>query len=154
MPFYYDLNNALTSNGAAGTETDHLRLLTVANQTPCRITAIYGASRFGTAGGAILRVKTFATASTAGASQTPAKRNPNSPAASTTAFTGPTAGATPTVRQSIGVAQTGGTGGWFALEPDHAITLLPNGGANGNADLFSIANAASVTFDATLEIVE
>mgnify|MGYP001558332623 CR=1 FL=1 len=52
MAFFYDLNFAFTSNGTANTETDHMRLLTVANQETCRIVGLYGASRFGTAGGA------------------------------------------------------------------------------------------------------
>lgn len=154
MPFYYDVNQAVTSNGTAGVETDHLRTLTVANQGICRVMSLYGAARFGTAGGAQLRLKTFATASTVGSGVTPGKRNPNSPAASTTFFSGPTAGATPTVHMTVGVAQTGGTGGWMALEPDHALQLLPNGGANGNADIYSIANAASVTLDFTVEFAE
>src|SRR3990172_2980492 len=105
MAFFYDLNFAFTSNGTANTETDHMRLLTVANQETCRIVGLYGASRFGTAGGAQLRVKTFATASTAGSSQTPAKRHPSYPAAGTTALTGPTVGATPTVRLAGGMAE-------------------------------------------------
>lgn len=154
MPFYYDVNVATTTNGTAATENDEIRALTVANQSIARLMALYGASRFGTAGGALLRVKTFGTASTVGSGKTPGKRNPNAPAASTTFFTGPTAGATPVVRMSVGVAQAGGMGGWMALEPDHALALLPNGGANGNADVFSIANATSVTLDFTLEIAE
>ena len=150
MPFYFDLNFAFTSNASGGTETDHMRLLTVANQETCKLMSLHGNARFGTAGGGQLRVKTFATASTVGSAQTPAKRHPTQPAAATTAFTGPTAGATPTVRMTVGVAQTGGHGGWIALETSDAISLLPNGGANGNADVFSIANAASVTGDFTL----
>lgn len=154
MPFFYDLNNAVTSNGSANTETDHLRLLTVANQETAKIVGLYGACRFGTAGGAQLRLKTFGTASSAGSGQTPAKRHPSFPAAGTTAFTGPTAGSTPTVRITVGAAQTGGTGGWVGLEPMAAVSLLANGGANGNGDVFSIANAASVAIDFTVELSE
>lgn len=154
MPFFYDLNMAATSNGSANTETDHMRLLTVANQETAKIVGLYGAARHGTAGGAQLRFKTFATASSAGSSQTPAKRHPSFPAASTTAFTTPTAGSTPTVRLTVGLAQTGGTGGWVALEPSAAITLLANGGANGNGDIYSIANGTSVAIDFTAELSE
>jgi len=155
MPFYYDINRSnVTTNGSAGTETDDLRLLTVASQGHARIMALYGAARFGTAGGAQLRVKTFGTASTAGSAVTPAPRNPRAPAAQSTAFSGPTAGSTPVIRMTVGVAQTGGTGGWMALEPDHAIALLSGGGANGNGDVFTIANAASVVLDYTVEINE
>jgi hypothetical protein len=123
----------------------------VANQETSKIVGIYGAARFGTAGGAQLRVKTWSTASTVGSSKTPGKRHPSFPAASLTAFTGPTSGTTPTVRLTVGLAQTGGTGGWVALEPAAALTLLPNGGANGNADVFSIAASASVPVDFTVE---
>lgn len=123
----------------------------MANQESAKLVGLYGAARFGTAGGAQLRVKTFATASTVGSAKTPAERHPNGPAASLTAFTGPTAGATPVVRLTVGLAQTGGTGGWVALEPSAAITLLANGGANGNADVFSIAASASVPLDFTVE---
>ncbi len=45
-------------------------------------------------------------------------------------------------------------GGWVNLEAPAAIQLLANGGANGNADMVSIFNAASVVFDATMEIAE
>ena len=156
MPFFYDLNNAVTSNGSANTETDHLRLLTATGSgtETTKIVGLYAGCRFGTAGGAQLRVKTFATASTVGAAATPAKRHPSFPAAKTTAFTGPTAGATPTVRITVGAAQTGGTGGWVALEPNAGITLLPGAGANGNADVFSIAASASVPLDFTVEFSE
>jgi hypothetical protein len=154
VPFFYSINNAVTSNGSANTETNHLRLLTVANQESAKVVGVYGACRHGTAGGAQLRFKTFATASTTGTTVTPAKRHPSYPAASTTAFAAPTEGATPSVRLSVGMAQTGGTGGWVALEPAAAITLLANGGANGNGDLYSIAAGTSVPIDYTLEFSE
>ena len=152
MPYYYAVNvQGATSNGSANTETDMLRTLTVANQAPAQVKGLYGAMRSGTAGGAQLRARRFATASTVGAAATPDPRRPGQPAASLTAFTLPTAGATPTQVLSIGLAQTGGMGGWVALEPDHAIWLNPNGGANGNLDILSIANAASIGFDYTVE---
>lgn len=154
MPFYYDINTNYTSNGSAATETDHLRLLTVAEQETCHICGIYAAARFGTAGGAQIRVKTFGTASSSGSSITPQPRNPNSEAANTTGYTAPTAGSSPATRLTVGMAQTGGMGGWVALEPSHAFALLANGGAKGNADFFSICNAATVLFDLSVEINE
>lgn len=154
-PFFYDLNQSVTSNGSANTETDHLRLLTATGTAEStKIVGLYGAARHGTAGGAQLRLKTFATPSTVGSGATPAKRHPSFPAAKTTAATGPTAGGTPTVRLTVGLAQTGGTGGWVALEPGAAVTLLQGAGANGNADVFSIANGTSVPIDFTLEFSE
>jgi len=157
MAFYYDLNRALTSNGSALTESTHFRLATVANQETCRLMSLYGTCRGGTAGGGSLRVKTWATASTGGTSQTPAKKNPNSPAASVTAFNDATAitpGTTAVVRLSIGVAQTGGTGGYVPTEKEAPIALLANGGANGNLDLLSIFNATSQAFDAFMDLAE
>src|SRR5262245_13242872 len=151
MPFFFDTNQSVTSNGSANTETDHLRFLTVSQQETAKVVGLYGACRFGTAGGAQIRLKPFGTASTAGSGVTPAKRHPSFPAASLTAFSGPTAGATPTVRLTVGLAQTGGTGGWVAIEPGAAISLLANGGANGNLDVYSIANGASVPIDFTVE---
>lgn len=157
MPFYYDVTRDVTTNGSAGTLSTHFRVATVANQMVARIMGIYGAARFGTAGGAQIRVTRAGTIGSGGTAQTPAKRNPNSRAADTTWFNDATAitpGATPVVQQVVGVAQTGGMGGWVALEVDHAFALLPNGTANGNLELGSMANASSVTFGLTAEFQE
>jgi len=151
--FYYDTKKAITTNAAAGTLSTHFRWLTVANQALARFMAISGAARFGTAGGAILRLIIAGTAGTGGTAQTPIPRYNRYPAAEITAFddtSAITAGATPVTRASIGVAQTGGHGAEVPLEFDMAITLSANGGANGNAELASIANAASVLIDATV----
>ncbi len=131
-----------------------MRLLTIANQETCRVAGIYGTARSGTAGGGSLRLKTYSVASTVGQQQTPQPRHPSAPAASVTAFQAPTAGTFKALRMSVGLAQTGGMGGWVNLEAPASIQLLANGGANGNADVVSIMNAASVAFDATVEIVE
>src|SRR5437879_6686186 len=61
MPFYYDVTKGTTgytSNGSANTETPHLRAATIANQETCSIKGLFVASRFATAGGAQLRIKT------------------------------------------------------------------------------------------------
>lgn len=131
--------------------------MTVANVEAAQIRGLYGSSIFGTAGGAKLRLVTCATAGTGGTSQTPAKRNPGNPAASLTALNDATAitpGGTPTQRLGVGVAQTGGNGGWVALEPAAGISLLPNAGANGNAEIGSVCNAASVPLDIIMEFCE
>lgn len=112
---------------------------------------------FGTAGGGKLRLKTAATIGSSGSAQTPAKRNANSPAAGLTVFNDGstlTAGTTLTQRLAVGVAQTGGHGGWCALEPAAGLTLLPNGGTNGNAELYSIFNGSAVPVDITVEFAE
>lgn len=158
MPFYYDTHRETTTNGSGSTESQHLRFQSAANQESARIVALYGSCIFGTAGGAKLRIKTASSIGSGGTSQTPAKRNPNNPAAGLTAFndaTALTAGTgTVTERLAIGMAQTGGMGAWVALEPSAGISLLPNGGANGNAEVWSEANAASVPIDITVEHAE
>jgi hypothetical protein len=57
MPFYYDLDRAITTNGSAGTESTHLWGTTVANQETVGISGLYIAARFGTAGGMQIRLK-------------------------------------------------------------------------------------------------
>lgn len=154
MPFYYDTKKVCTTNGSANTLSTHFRFATAANQMMARFMALYGAARFGTAGGAVLRFVRGGAAGTGGTAQTPAKRNPNSRAADLTAFddtSAITAGTSPVTQLSVGVAQTGGMGGWVALEVDHALALLPNGGANGNMEIASMANSASVVVEITTE---
>jgi hypothetical protein len=157
VPFYYDVKKVITTNGTANTLSTHFRFATVANQMMARFMGLYGAARFGTAGGAVLKLIRGGAAGSGGTSQTPAKRNPNARAADTTAFddtSAITAGTSPVTHLSVGVAQTGGMGGWVALETDHAPAMLPNGGANGNMEIGSLANAASVTIEATAEFQE
>lgn len=157
MPFYYDVNRLHTTNGTANTLSTLLRFLTVANQKMARIFGLSGACRFGTAGGAVLRLIRAGAAGSGGTSQTPAEANPDTPAADTTVFNDATAitpGTSPVTQLTVGVAQTGGHGGWVALETDMAKAMKPNGGANGNIEIGSLANAASVTMEATVDFQE
>ena len=164
MPFYYDVTktpgtpgSTFTSNGSANTKTTHLRALTIANQMTCRIMAIFASARFATAGGSMLAAIRGGAAGSGGTSNTPNKKNPNSRAADTTWFddgTAITAGTSPVQQKTVGFAQTGGQGGWVALEIDDAMTLLANGGTNGNIEIASFCNAASVVFDATVGMQE
>lgn len=155
MPIYFAINPIDTASHATpGTETDYLRLLTVANQKPCRVMALFGGGKSATAGGHTLRLASFGTPSTSGSAFTPAPRLRGQTACSTTAFTAPTVGTTRTPHLSIGFPQIGGTGGWFAIEPDAGVYLSPNGGANGNLDVLGNAQSASQTFDYTLEFTE
>lgn len=157
MPMYYDVNRLHTTSGTANTLVTLLRFATIANQMVATLMGLYGAARFGTAGGAILRLIRPGAAGSVGTAQTPAKRNPNSRAADTTAFndaTAITAGTTPVTQHSVGVAQTGGMGGWVALERDHGFAMLPNAGANGTLEVASLANSASVVLEATAELME
>jgi hypothetical protein len=164
MPFYYDVKKtpgtpgtAVTSNGSGNTLSTHFRAATVANQKSSRIMGLYGSARFGTAGGGSLYVVRPGAAGSGGTANTPAKRNPDNPAADTTWFddaTTITPGTSPIQQLSVGVAQTGGQGGWVALEVDHGLLMKPNAGANGTLEVASKFNAAAVTFDALIEFQE
>ena len=122
-------------------------LLTAANQQVMKFRGLYGCSVFGTAGSA-----------SGGTQPVPGPRNPDSPAAATQVWNDSstlTAGSgTVTQRLAVGVAQTGGNGGWQAMEDDASIVLKPNGGAKGNMEIWSIFNAASVPIDITTEFCE
>jgi hypothetical protein len=158
---YYDMAVAATSSSSAGAQSTGAAARILASGTPSvSIRGCYAAARGGTAGGGILRCITATTAfATCNASTyTPARRNPNYAAAASSYLTAcncsqlaPAAGAE---RFAVGFAQTGGMGGWVAIEPDAAVTLLTGGGANGNAEFSPIANAASVTYDFTIEFCE
>jgi hypothetical protein len=157
MPAYYEIGQPITTNAAAATLSSgpHLTLKTGTN-VRAHIMGLYAGSRGATAGGGFLRAHTLATAtSSSGTAVTPAKRNPNSAAATTSAMssqTGP--GTTRTHRILAAFAQTGGQGGWVAPEPDAAVQLLAGGGANGNLDVDSIANGASQLVDMLIEFAE
>jgi hypothetical protein len=157
MPAYYDVTFAATTNSAVNTQSTqtHIRLLTGTGLNAF-IKGGYAAARSGTAGGGQLRCITAATAmSSQGTGATPTKRNPNTAAATSSAATATTCqGATTIVRWSVGFAQTGGMGGWVAIEPDASVQLNAAGGANGNAEFSTLANGASIPVDLTVEFSE
>lgn len=156
-PMYYDVYFGATTNSTINTQSSspHIRLLS-GTAVDALVKGLYVAGRSGTAGGGQVRMITAATAfSSMGTGYTPIKRNPNFAAAITSAATATTcSGNTTSVRASIGFAQTGGMGGWVAIEPDASIRLLSGGGANGNLEVSSLANAASIPVDITLEFSE
>ena len=159
MPFYYNFSRSATTNGTGNTCSAHVRLITVANQQNCVVVQLMAAVRNSTtAGSGFLSVATLAADSTGGmTSITPAKANPLSQAASTTAFTDATStakGSAVTRLFSIGFAQTGGQGGWVALERDNGQTLNPNGGANGNLSLESFTATASQLLEVSGQFLE
>jgi hypothetical protein len=164
VPCYYSVTRTpgtpgtpITTNGAANTLSTHFRFATVASQPTARIMGIFGVARFGTAGGAALLLIRPGALGTGGTANTPSKKNNNFPAASTTAFddaTAITAGTTPILQQAVGVAQTGGMGGWVALEIDDSYVMASGGGATTSLELGSKANSASVTIDPTLNLQE
>lgn len=156
-PMYYDIVFSATTNSAANTQSTqaHIRMLS-GTAVDALVKGLYAGGRSGTAGGGQIRAITAGTAmSSQGTGVTPNKRNPNFATAVTSAATATTCqGATTTVRVSVGFAQTGGMGGWVAIEPDASIRLLSGGGANGNMEVSSLSNAASVPVDLTVEFSE
>lgn len=158
--YYFRCNRQTTSNGSAATETDHYRLLTIAEQETAKLMEVMGTARSGTAGGGSLRVRRYATPSTGGTAGSGATLpNPTNAAlnqtivANTTNFTDATtitAGTTATNVLSIGLAQTGGQGGWVTPFDGAGIDMIPNGGAQGNLDFVSIFNAASIAIDLSI----
>jgi len=156
MPCYYDVVRETTTNGSANTRSPHLLFLTGAN-IRAKIVGLYGSCQSGTAGGATLFGETASTAGSGGTTYTAGPRNALYPAATTVVTTDATTITTGTTLKSrcfAGLAQTGGMGGWVALEPDHAILLRPSGGANGNFEVASKANGTSITVRAQVEFSE
>lgn len=163
MPFYYTVSRtpgtpgtACTSNGSGNTLSTHFKGITVANGLSLRIMGLFASARFGTAGGGSLLLIRPGAAGTGGTATTPEKKNPNFPAATSTWVADDSAitpGATPKQQLAVGVAQTGGQGGWVALEEDNAPNL-PVSAASTGLEVASKFNAASVLFDPTIDIKE
>lgn len=152
MPFYYACS--LQGITAGTSQTDQLQLLTAANKRACRVTGVYGAANNTTVGGIAVRGGRFSTPSSSGSGVTPQLRDADGPAAGTDANSLPTPGTTFTQQLAASVSQTGGGQPWFAIEPDAAVTLDPNGGAKGNMDFYTLASAASMALDLTVEFNE
>ena len=159
MPFFYDISRATTSNGSANTESSHLWGTTVANQETVTIFGLYGASRFATAGGGQLRLKdNTGTIASGGTATTPTPKNRRgNPAAQSTwknDATAITPGTTLLTRMTVGLAQTGGMGGYVPPQQDAAVQMMPNGANPVDVEVTSLFATASVTFDMTLDIGE
>lgn len=154
MPFVYNTGPSanVTTNGAANTDTDHLRLLTGATRTANIQGFTMGGKGAGLTAisGIVLRLVRFATASTAGSALTPRPRAPGAGAAVLTAFTGPTVGTTQTL-QATGYSGAAGPGGWVARDGDSCIQLEAGGGANGNLDAISQSGTVSLNFEYSIE---
>jgi hypothetical protein len=165
VPYYYSISKtpgtpgtACTTNGGANTLSTHFRFATVANQMVARIMGLFAASRFGTAGGAALYLVRPGTIGSGGTANTPAsKKGTLNRAADTTAFDDATAitpGATPIQQQAVGFAQTGGQGGWVALEPMTVTRWRRTRARTASSRSPRKANTASVTFDPTINLQE
>lgn len=158
MPFY-DVTRSTTSNGSANTESTHLWGNTVANQEPVSLIGAYAAARFATAGGGQLRIKdNTGTTASGGTTQTPSPKNRRSAPAAQSAWksdaTAITPGTTLVIRSTVGFAQTGGMGGYVAPTPQGAIQMLPNAINPVDVEITSVAAAASVPIDITVDIAE
>jgi hypothetical protein len=160
MPFYYDLNTGLTSSGSAGNSTNALYGYTVGGgiQETVGIVGVYAASRFGSAGGAQIRVQTgtnTTNSSGGGNTATATPRNFRNTASVSQWLYGPTLfNSTQTPRLTVGFAQTGGMGGWIPLTPQDAIQLMPQRQSPSDINFYNLASATSVTFDQTIELTE
>lgn len=161
MPYYYTCTRSATTNGTGNTCSTHFRFLTAANAQNATFVQILASIRNSiTAGSGFLSVAKKSAAATlgGGGAYTPLKANNNSPAAALTAaddssaFT--TEFAATTRLFAIGYAQTGGQGGWVALERDNGLTLLANAGANGNALLDSFTATASQALEVSAQFIE
>lgn len=159
MPLYYDLMYPHTTSGSAGTEVTALWAHTAANQETMSVVGLYGSARGGTAGGATLRLKhNTGTTASGGTAQTPANKNLRYAVAAQTiwanAGTTITAGATLVNRLAVGVAQTGGQGGYIPITPQEAIQMMPNSVNPVDIEITSLANGSSIPIDVTAEFAE
>jgi hypothetical protein len=156
MPFIYATAPAanVATNATVNTDTNHLRVLTVAAKGAYLKSLLIGGKGAGLTAisGIALRIVRQGTPSTVGTATIPSPRATIG-AASLTAFTAPTTGATPLQQLAI-VCGAAGPGGWVAPDVDSYIALDANGGANGNADLISSSGTASLNCQYTLEHAE
>lgn len=141
MPFYYGTAPTadVVTSASANTSVDHLRTLTVGRDASIvKLDLVGKGAAQATITGLEARLSRFTTASTAGSAITPAPRNKDTAAATLTAFTGPTIGATETIQWAGGMMSSG-QGGFFTTDPmaDDGVFLNNGGGAGGNVDLIS-----------------
>jgi hypothetical protein len=159
LAFYYDVARITASNATPNTASTHLWAKTIANQESVGIKAIIThAQNFGTAGSAALRVyENTGTTASGGTGQIPHLANMRAPAAQSVwanDATSITPGVTLFLRRSIGFAQTGGNGGWVAIEPSAALQMMPNAANPVDMEFVSLAFTASVPIDFTVEFSE
>lgn len=149
MPFY-NTEAAGLSNSVAGTEWANATMRT-GSQAARICQCLFNPENRLTVGAMRLRIAAFATPSTGGAAPAGDPFDNNNPASTTIGLIGspiatPGSG-TRTTHLSIGADQLGPSGGvWAARNRSAAITLNPNAGANGNADVLMISTTASVNW--------
>lgn len=165
MPFYYDTTRTSTSSTASLTEvvSPHADVRVPTNSDPVAIIGVFATMRFGTAGGASFRCKdntSTTSGTTGGTGATLRPKHPRNPSALSTWVNDAsaiTAGGTLNLRYAVGMAQTGGMGGYVPLVPQSAVQILTGSTlAAGVQDVLftSIAFSTGVTFDWTVEFGE
>ena len=128
MPYYFDVTRETTTNGTTQTLSTHFR--SVPGASASGIVGIYANARHATAGGGVIYAVRPGTTGSGGTASTENKKHPDNPTAllawldDTSAIT---PGATPQVQATVGIAQTGGQGGWVALERDMALQMKISG---------------------------
>ena len=145
-----------TTSSTAGNLTDCMRFVTAASRN-ANIQSLYMTGRgagLTAISGISARIIRLQTASTVGTAATPRPRDLTAPAATLTISSLPTIGSgTVSVQVAVGCGAAG-PGGWVAPNPDSAITLSANGGANGNCDLIIGSNTVSLNVDVDVEHFE
>jgi hypothetical protein len=158
MPLYYDLSYAFTSSGSAGTEVNEMWGHTVATQETVNIIGLYGTCRGGVAGGASLRLyANTGTTASGGTAQTPQPKNLRLTAAQSLWFnagTAITSGGTRLVRYAVGLAQTGGQGGYIPITPFAGVQMITGTTNPVDVEITNLCNGSSIPIDMTLEIGE
>lgn len=159
MPLYYDIMYPHTTHATPATELTALWGKTAANQETVSIVGLYGSARGGTAGGATLRLKhNTGTTASGGTAQTPQGKNLRYAIAAQSIWANAgstiTAGTTLLNRLAVGVAQTGGQGGYVPITPQDAIQMMPNATNPVDVEVTSLANGASIPVDVTVELTE
>lgn len=155
MPFYYDVSRETTSNGTPQTLSTHLQAVS-ASAVSFGVVGVYADARHGTAGGGVVYVIRPATAGSGGTAATENKKHPDNPT-NGTAFvhdgSAITPGGTPQTQVTVGVAQTGGQGGWVALERDMAVQVKA-GGSNNTVEFGSKFVGTSVPMNVSVDWFE
>jgi hypothetical protein len=160
MPYFYDLEFSATQT-TAGTPQTQMAGKQVAAGAVLGIYGLIAAARSLIAGGMTVQTKTNTAGGTVfsgGTAQTPTPKEPRAPASQSTWVNGGaaiTAGTTLLVRNAVGMAQTGGTGGLQPITQQAAVQV--EGGTTPNpVDVEFVSNGvtSAVVFELTLEIGE
>ena len=153
MPMVYASSLAtpgnLTTNATPNTETDAFFLKPGARNAALQAVMLMGKGAGLTAiSGIIMRLCSFATASTAGTGITPRPKDAGMQAATATAASRPTAGATRTNRVAFGCGAAG-PGGWVAPNVD-SLEVLP-GSSAASIDGMDASGTASLAYEFSFE---